>query len=85
MTNTLIIILVISLWIVFGQTNYYQSQLWVTKILSDTLDDYTPDGGAACKRHGLEYREGLKNLKLWATQSKQNGNYYTIFYIKNRK
>ncbi|VVC24589.1 Nose resistant-to-fluoxetine protein, N-terminal,Double-stranded RNA-binding [Cinara cedri] len=52
---------------VFGQLNF-QSKLWVTKILSNTLDEYTPDGGIICRRHGLEYRDGLKNLKLWATQ-----------------
>lgn len=59
---------------VSSQSNF-QSQLWVTKILSNTLDEYTPDGGIACKRHGLEYRKGLKDLKLWATQSEYDYNF----------
>jgi len=46
---------------------------WVTKILSDALDDYVPDGGTACRRHGLQYREGLAGLRLWATRSKTIG------------
>ncbi|XP_025194462.1 nose resistant to fluoxetine protein 6-like isoform X2 [Melanaphis sacchari] len=62
-----IIFFMTSVLTVFSQPNF-QSQLWVTKILSDTLDEYTPDGGIVCKRHGLEYREGLRDLKLWATQ-----------------
>lgn len=62
---------------VSGHTNF-QSQLWVTKILSDTLDDYIPDGGTACRRHGMVYREGLKGLKLWATQSKLDRNVIII-------
>lgn len=72
MMNLLVIILVISVMTVTGQTNFHnvQSQIWVTKILSDTLSDYIPDGEMVCKRHGLEYWEGLKDLKLWATQSK---------------
>lgn len=53
---------------VSSQSNF-QSQLWVTKIFSHALDEYTPDGGIVCQRHGLEYREGLRDLKLWATQS----------------
>lgn len=63
-----------------------QSQTWVTKILSDTLSDYTPDGGMVCKRHGLEYREGLKNLKLWATQSKfiVEINYLFIKFLRHK-
>lgn len=69
MTDSLKCILVIFVVIVSSHANF-QSQLWVTKILSDTLDDYVPDGGAMCRRHGVEYREGLKTLKLWATQSK---------------
>lgn len=62
------IFLMTSVLAVSSQSNL-QSQLWVTKILSDTLDEYTPDGGVVCKRHGLQYREGLRDLKLWATQS----------------
>lgn len=46
------------------------TRLWVTKILSDVLDDYVPDGGPACRRHGLQYRDGLNDLELWATRSK---------------
>jgi len=65
----LTIFLITSALAVYSQSNF-QSQLWVTKILSDALDEYTPDGGIVCKRHGLEYREGLRDLKLWATQSK---------------
>lgn len=57
-----------SMLAVSSQSNF-QSHLWVTKLLSDTLNEYTPDGGIVCKRHGLEYREGLRDLKLWATQS----------------
>lgn len=64
----LTIFLMTSVLVVSSQSNF-QSQLWVTKILSDALDEYTPDGGIMCKRHGLEYREGLRDLKLWATQS----------------
>ncbi|CAH1710164.1 nose resistant to fluoxetine protein 6-like isoform X1 [Aphis gossypii] len=63
----LVIFFMTSVLTVSSQSNF-QSQLWVTKILSNTLDEYTPDGGIACKRHGLEYRQGLKDLKLWATQ-----------------
>lgn len=72
MTDLLVIILLISVVTVTGQITFQnvQSQMWVTKILSDTLSDYIPDGEMVCKRHGLEYREGLKDLKLWATQSK---------------
>lgn len=73
--DMLVIILVTSVVItVSGQTNF-QSKLWVTKILSNTLDDYVPDGGTVCKRHGIEYREGLKDLKLWATESEHDLNY----------
>lgn len=54
---------------VTGHANF-RSQLWVTKILSDALDGYVPDGGPACRRHGLEYRDGQSDLKLWATRSK---------------
>jgi len=64
----LTIFLMTSVLAVSSQSNF-QSQLWVTKILSVALDEYTPDGGIMCKRHGLEYREGLRDLKLWATQS----------------
>lgn len=72
MTDLLEIILVISITAASGQTNLQNgySQTWVTKILSDALGDYIPDGETMCRRHGLEYQEGLKNLKLWATQSK---------------
>lgn len=72
MTDLLAIILLISVTTVTSQITFQnvQSQKWVTKILSDTLSDYIPDGEMMCKRHGLEYREGLKDLKLWATQSK---------------
>jgi hypothetical protein len=69
MTDLFKFFLITSVVVVSGHLNIH-SQLWVTKILSDTLDDYVPDGGAMCRRHGVEYREGLKNLKLWATQSK---------------
>lgn len=64
-----ILFLVTSVLTVSSQSNF-RAQLRVTKILSDALDEYTPDGGTVCKRHRLEYREGLRDLKLWATQSK---------------
>lgn len=52
-------------------TTNYRPQLWVTKIVSRALDDYTVAGrGTACGRHGHEYRDGLTGLRLWATQSK---------------
>lgn len=69
MTDSLTIFLVTSVAIASVQGNF-QSQLWVTKILADTLDDYVPDGGTMCRRNAVKYNEGLKNLKLWATQSK---------------
>lgn len=73
--DMLVIILVTSAAIIVsGQTNFH-SKLWVTKILSNTLDDYVPDGGTVCKRHGIQYREGLKDLKLWATESEHVRNY----------
>jgi len=71
MDSFLAIILVTLIMDISGQKNL-QSKQWVTKILSSTLDEYIPDGGIMCKRHGLEYREGLNDLKLWATQSKFN-------------
>lgn len=71
MTDILAIVLLISVMAVSAGHTHFQPQLWVTKILSDTLDNYTPDGeNAACRRHGLAYREDLRDLKLWATQSK---------------
>jgi len=51
-----------------------RSPFWVTKILSGALDDYVPDGGTACRRHGLQYRDELAGLKLWATRSKTISN-----------
>lgn len=62
------ILLMTSVLAVSSQSNF-QSQLWVTKMLSHALDEYTPDGRIVCQRHGLEYRKGLRDLKLWATQS----------------
>jgi len=68
--------------IVSGETELYQSQRWVTKILYDTLESYVPDGGPACKRDGQAYREGLKDLRLWATQSEFSPLYqYNIIII----
>ncbi|XP_050436822.1 nose resistant to fluoxetine protein 6-like isoform X2 [Adelges cooleyi] len=46
----------------------FQQQRWVTKTLADALDNYLPDGGQLCERHGQTYREGLKDFKLWATR-----------------
>lgn len=77
MIDVLAIILLVSVMTVSSHTNF-QSQLWVTKILSDTLGDYVPDGGTACRRHGLLYHEELRDLKLWATQSKLDGNLIII-------
>lgn len=65
----IVINLLVSVIAVSGETNF-QPQRWVTKILSETLDDYVPDGGIQCRRHGLEYQKGIKDLKLWAVQSK---------------
>lgn len=77
-TEMLTVILLTCVMTISGQ-KHYQPQKWVTKILAETLDDYTPDGGIVCRRHGLEYREGLKELKLWATQSKLNRDLFDIF------
>lgn len=64
---TILVFVIIA--IVSGETELYQSQRWVTKILYDTLESYVPDGGPTCRRDGQAYSEGLKDLRLWATQS----------------
>lgn len=52
-------------------TTNYRPQTWVTKIVSEALDEYPVAGGeTACGRHEHEYRDGLTGLRLWATQSK---------------
>lgn len=65
----LAVILLTLITVASGENKLHQQQ-WVTKILYDTLEDYVPNGNSTCKRDGLVYRDGLKNLKLWATQSK---------------
>lgn len=73
--NIMLAIFCMTFVLTVSSQTIFQSQLWVTKILSNTLDEYTPDGGIVCKRHGLEYRKGLKDLKLWATQSEFDYNF----------
>lgn len=65
----LAVILLTLITVVSGEKELHQQQ-WVTKILYDTLEDYVPNGNSTCKRDGQIYRDGLKDLKLWATQSK---------------
>jgi hypothetical protein len=80
--QSMTIIVSVIIAIVSGETELYQSQRWVTKILYDTLESYVPDGGPACKRDGQAYREGLKDLRLWATQSEFSPMYqYNIIII----
>eukprot|EP00102_Acyrthosiphon_pisum_P022676 XP_016659886.1 PREDICTED: nose resistant to fluoxetine protein 6-like [Acyrthosiphon pisum] len=58
----------VSILAIVSAESEYQPQRWVTRILHDTLESYVPDGGPSCRRDGQTYREGLKDLKLWATQ-----------------
>lgn len=73
----LAVILLTFITIAFGENELHQQQ-WITKILYDTLEDYVPDGRLTCKRDGLVYRDGLKDLKLWATQSKSPVFFHTL-------
>jgi len=68
LTMQSVTVLLSILAIVSGETEY-QPRRWVTKILHDTLENYVPDGGPTCRRDGQAYLEGLKDLRLWATQS----------------
>ncbi|VVC24505.1 Nose resistant-to-fluoxetine protein, N-terminal,Acyltransferase 3 [Cinara cedri] len=51
-----------------GETHEFRQPQWITKILYGTLESYVPVGGPKCTRDGQAYKEGLKELKLWATQ-----------------
>lgn len=73
----LAVILLTFISVAFGKIELHQQQ-WITKILYNTLEDYIPNGSSStCKRDGLVYQDGLKDLKLWATQSK----FTTLFQI----
>lgn len=70
-TMTLVIVVLATVFgaaITAGQTDIQQHR-WVTKMLYEVLENYVPDGGSTCNRDGQTYRQGLEDLKLWATQS----------------